>query len=97
MADQQTTAPVVAKKSFKDGHVAVGVQLRCRGFGNDSAKIDASTDLTTDQARALARSLVELAEQAEAKVAAKAAADERRRKCRDREVAAGRMVVIGGR
>lgn len=59
----EETAPISAKKSYKDGHVGIGIKLRCRGY-DGSASIDGSADLTTGQARELARSLIELADQA---------------------------------
>lgn len=83
--------PIVAKKSFRDNSVSIGINLRCWGHG-DGVKIAASTELTTEQARVLAWSLINLADAAEAKSIAKAAAEERRKKWFDREVAAGRMV-----
>jgi hypothetical protein len=89
-------APVVAKKSFRDGRVALAITLKARGWGNDEAKISGSTELTTAQARALAQELIARADEADAKVTKKAEAQNRRRKWRDREIAAGRMVMIGG-
>ena len=94
MSDANPT--VTAKKSYRDGHVAIGIKMRCRGWSNGTIGVDAATDLTIAQARALASSLVELANAADAKATAKAAAEERRRKWRDREIAAGRMVVFRG-
>lgn len=94
MANETTpAAAIVAKASYKDGHVTLNVQLRCNGYG-DSARITGSTSLTSAQARELARSLIEIADKADGKVASKAAAEVRRQKWRDREIAAGRMRVI---
>lgn len=90
-------APIVVKKSYQDGLVAVGIHLACRGWNGGSAKIEASTDLTIDQARALAQLLIQEADRVDAKAKAKAEAAERRAKWRAREVAAGRMVILGGR
>ena len=90
------TDPITAKRSSGAGKVGVGIRLRCGGWSGGTAKIEASVDITTDQARVLARSLVELADQAEAKVAAETASKERRQKWREREVAAGRMVLLRG-
>ena len=87
------TSPIVAKKSFRDGHVSIGVRLKCGAYG-DTARIDAGCELAVAQARELARSLIELADEAEARAVKKAAADERRAKWRDREIAAGRMKVM---
>lgn len=95
MTDEPKAAKIVAKKSYRDGYVAIGVVLKCSGFG-DSAKITGVTDLTTEQARDLAQSIIRLADQADAKIAAKSTETDRRQKWYDREVAAGRMVVWGG-
>ncbi len=83
-----------AKKSHKDGHVSVRVVLKARGWQSDSIEVKGGTDLTTEEARELAAALLAEAERADAKVAAKAASDERRKKWRDREVAAGRLKVM---
>jgi len=91
----RTTSPVTAIKSYRDGMVAIRAQLKCGGWNSDTATIAAGTDLTTEQARALAAVLIELADRADAKVAAEAASKERRKKYCDREIAAGRMVVFG--
>lgn len=88
------TAPtIVAKKSYRDGCVTISVRLKSSGFG-DGVRVEGSTELTTEASRELARSLIELADQADARTASKTAAEDRRRKWRDREVAAGRMVVF---
>lgn len=84
---------ITAKKSFKDGHVRVRVILQS-GWHGDHVKLEGTTDLTSAQARELAASLIAEADRADAKVAAKAASDERRKKWRDREVAAGRMKIV---
>ena len=73
------------------------MRLSVSGWSSGSAKIEAGTDLTTEQARALAQSLIEAADKADAKLSAKSAADARRQGWRDREIAAGRMVIIGSR
>ncbi|MCS3690978.1 hypothetical protein [Bradyrhizobium elkanii] len=83
-----------AKKSYKDGHVSVRVVLNARGWQSDSVKVEGTTDLTTAQARDLAKSLISEADRADAKIAKKAASDERRKKWRDREVAAGRLKMV---
>lgn len=95
MSKTLTTAPITAVRSHHKGHVGVGIQLRCSGWNTASATIKASTDLTTEQARALAQSLIQLADLADAKVAAEAARQARRQKWRQREIAAGRMIVMG--
>jgi hypothetical protein len=94
MAKSKLTSPVTAKKSHKDGHIALAVRLKCRGWNSDHAKIEDGTDITAAQARELASSLIEQADKADAKVAAKAAHEERRRKWREREIAAGRIQVV---
>ena len=89
--------PAVAKKSYKDGHVSVGFTLKARDrHGGGSVKAEANTDITTAQARELAAALIEQADKADAKVSAKVAHEERRRKYREREIAAGRMIVFNG-
>lgn len=57
-------------------------------------KIDGGSDLSTQQARDLAAALIEEADRSDARVEAKKASEDRRRKWRDREVAAGRMKVF---
>lgn len=89
------TPPVIAKKSFRDGHVALGITLKAPGWPGDSVQVNASTELTTDEARELAQAILTLADEADAKVERKAAAEARRQKWRDREVAAGRRVTLG--
>ena len=85
---------ITTKKSHKDGHVTVRLSLKSRGWPGDSIKVEGETDLSSAEARELAKSLIEEADRADAKVAAKAASDERRKKWRDREIAAGRLKVI---
>ena len=94
MAKSKLTSPVIAKKSYKDGHVALAVRLNCRGWNSDDAKIEGGTDITAAQARELASSLIEQADKADAKVVAKAAHEERRRKWRERKIAAGCIEVV---
>lgn len=96
MTVNNQTPRVVAKKSYKEGHVAIRVTLKSGGWRGDAVKVEGGTDMPVNQARELARSIIELCDQADAKSAAKAASDERRRKYREREIAAGRMVVLGG-
>lgn len=89
--------PVIAKKSFHAGQVAVDVALNAVvGYGHGSIAIKARAEVTSDQARALAAQLIALADEADAKTATRKAREERRQKWRDREIAAGRMVVFGG-
>lgn len=82
--------------------VTINVTLKSWGHYCDKAKIEGSTNITTAQARMLAASLVDLAaslvdlaDKEDAKVAAKAAHEERRKKWREREIASGRMKVFG--
>ena len=94
MSESRPTGPIVPKKSHREGCVGFSIKLKCNGWGA-SARIEASEDITIAQARALAASLMALADAAEANVAAKASSEERRRKWREREISAGRMVVVG--
>jgi hypothetical protein len=73
----------------RDGHVSVRVVLKANGL-----KAEGSTDLTSAQAQELAQSLIDEADRADSKAAARAAAKERREKWREREIAAGRMKII---
>ena len=94
MSDK-SAPPVAARKSYRNGTVALAIALKCGGYG-PSANITARTEITTAQARELARSLITLADQSDAKAAAKDAAEQRRRKWRDQEVKAGRMIAFNG-
>lgn len=85
---------ISVKKSYKDGHVAVRVILKASGWKSDSIKVDGGADLSSAEARELARSLIAEADRTDAKVAAKAASEARRKKWRDREVAAGRLKIV---
>ena len=51
-------------------------------------------DISTADARILAASLIAIADEADAKVAKAQAAEARRQKWRDREVAAGRIKIM---
>jgi hypothetical protein len=82
------------KKSYKDGHVGLRFSVKAHAWNGDSIKIDGGSDLSTAAARDLARALIEEADRADAKVAAKTASDERRKKWRDKEIAAGRLKVM---
>ena len=86
----------VRKSSSSNATVSVAIQLRCSGWHSDSARIDATADITPDQARVLATDLVEAADRVDAKVAAKVAAETRRKAWRDREIGSGRSKVFGG-
>lgn len=88
----------IPKKSYKDGHVSVGVQLKSRGWhtGDATIKMEGKADIPSLEARQLANDLVLCADAADAKLAKKAKLEENRRKYIDREVAAGRMVMLKG-
>ena len=86
-----------ATKSFRDGCVNLRATLRASGCGRSSIKIQASDDLTTMDARLLAADLIQLADLADAKVAKKAAEEDRRQKYREREISAGRMTFVSFR
>lgn len=81
-------------KSYKDGHVGLRFSLKARAWSGDSIRIDGGSDLSTDQARDMAKALIEQADRADASVAKKRAAEERRQKWRDREIAAGRLKIV---
>ena len=86
MADRES---LTAIRSYHAKCVAVRVHLR-PGY----ARIDATTNLTTDEARMFAKRLVELADLEDAAQAKKDASEERRKRWREREIAAGRMIVM---
>ena len=85
---------ITVKKSYKDGHVSVRVLLKARSYSSDHIKIEGDTDLKSSEARELAAALIDEANKTDAKTKAKAASDERRRKYREREIAAGRLKVF---
>ena len=87
--------PITVRKSLPDGRISLSMRLKASGWSGVSVKIDGNVVLTTAQARMLARELIAAADHADAKVAAKAAAEQRRQKWREREVASGRMVILG--
>jgi len=84
---------VKAIKSFSDGRIKLGIVMDC-GYHYPSAKIDAKIEITTQEARALAAEILALADADDAKTAKKQEAEARRKKWRDREVAAGRRIVV---
>jgi len=84
---------VFARRSASPERISLRFQFSMWG-GGKSVRMNCGIDLTADEARALASSLNELAADAKAKTAAKEAAEERRRKWREREVAAGRMKIM---
>lgn len=88
--------PIEAARSYSDGKVAIKGTVNSRGY-NPSIQAKFNLNISVDEARALAAKLIVLADEADAKVAKKAAADARRRKWRDQEIAAGRMRVMSAR
>jgi hypothetical protein len=88
-------APEIAvTKSFTEGCVGIRVTLCARGYSGASVNIQGSTNITTIESRELAMALIALADEADAKIAKSAAAKERRDKWREREIAAGRMIIM---
>lgn len=83
------------KKSYRDGCVGLRFTVKASGWHFDNLKIDGGSDLSTAEARDLAKALIEEADIADAKVTAKKASAERRQKYREREIAAGRLKVVG--
>lgn len=77
------------KKSYRDGCIGLRFSLKANGW--NALKVEGGSDLPTAEARALADAIIAEADRADAKVAAKKAADERRQKYREREIAAGRL------
>lgn len=84
---------VSVSKSYAAGHVSVRVDHREHSMrGAISSTISVDIDLHTARELAVA---IQMAVDKEAdKVAAEAAHEERRKKYRDREIAAGRMQVF---
>lgn len=78
------------KKSYRGGHVGLRFSVKANYI-----KIEGGSDLSTEQARDLARILVDESDRADARVAAKKASEDRRQKWRDREIAAGRIKIMG--
>lgn len=94
-----TKSPALtAIKGYRDGRVGVRVLVHGGGsFGRDDVRVTATTYLTTAEAREFAAGLIQRADDEDARMAKKQAAEDRRRAWRDREVAAGRMKVISFR
>lgn len=80
-------------KSYTAGHVSLLVNLKCGGY-KDTATIKGRTSVSTETARAIAKDLIDCADKEDAKVAVKLASEERRKQWRDREIAAGRLIVM---
>lgn len=86
---------VKVSKSFKDGHVALRVEAGAHSWGGgETVSASVSVDLDLATAKALQIAMGEAIEKEAAKVAAKQAYETRRKKWRDREIAAGRMQVF---
>lgn len=91
------TAPVEARKSNAARRVSLTLRVDSGwGFGHRKVAVLGYVDVTTDQARAIADQLIQQADAADARAAARAAQEARRKAWRDREIAAGRMIVLGG-
>lgn len=87
--------PVKVSKSYRDGCVKLRVSAKASGvYGGPSITSSVDLDLKAEDARAFCQELLAEVEKAEAKVAAKNAAEDRRKKWREREIAAGRLKVI---
>lgn len=88
--------PLSVRRSYCDGKVGVRMELSVLGsYGRGLSKSLLSADISVEDARAIAAALLAEATLVEGKEQKKALHEERRRKWRDREIAAGRMVVIG--
>lgn len=80
-------------KSYADGHVKVRVTASAYGRGSDiSAAV--AFDLDLDAARAFQAELASAIQKEADKVAATQAREDRRKKWREREIAAGRMKIM---
>ena len=85
---------ITVKRAYSDGLVSISVRLSGSGYRSDSINVMGSTDISIPVARSLAADLIRLADEADVKAEKKRAADERRKKWREREIAAGRMQVV---
>jgi electron transfer flavoprotein alpha/beta subunit len=87
---------IAAKKSYAERSVEIAVKLKGQGWGHgDRVQVAGSTNLTTEQARALAAQIVAVADEADARADKRAAAEDRRRKWRNRQIASGKIQVWG--
>jgi len=82
------------KKSYKDGHVSIKFEIKSRRWNAQDLLVKGGVDITTEHARDLAALLIQYADNADSKTLAKKKSEENRQKYREREIAAGRMVVI---
>lgn len=85
--------PAKVTKSYREGHVSLTVEASNYG-GGSSVISKVQVDLPLADARVLHADLGQKIADADAKVSAKLAAEERRQKWRDREVAAGRFKIM---
>jgi hypothetical protein len=84
---------IKAMKAYRDGCVKVRVSASSYGGGRDvSASV--AVDLPLEVAKQFLAELATAIEKEEAKVKAKQDSEERRKKWRDREVAAGRLKIM---
>ena len=84
---------ITVQKSFSDGKIGVKIKLKSGGW-RPSIRIEASTELTTLQARVFAAALITAADLEDTKIAKKQAEKDRKRAYQDREIAAGRTRVL---
>lgn len=85
--------PFTVAKACESGRVRIRTRLRAGGFGS-SISVQGAADISTADARAFAADLIRQADEEDARVAKKQATEERRRKWREREIAAGRLRVM---
>lgn len=87
--------PFTVTKGDRDGRVGIRCALRGSGaYSQADIQMQATTSLTTTEARELAAALIQQADAEDAKLLKKEQAEERRRKWHNREIAAGRMKVF---
>jgi hypothetical protein len=86
--------PFTVTKSNKAGHIGLRVAMRAGGWTGASIAVQASANLSTTDARELAAALIRQADAEDAKVEKKQAHEVRRRKWKDREIAAGRIRIL---
>ena len=80
------------------GDNAIRVTVKGSSWDSENgATLSVWVKISAADARKLAEDLVKLADEADSKIAKKAASEERRRKWREREIAAGRMRVMSAK
>lgn len=87
-------AKITVKRAYRDGSVRLGIILKASGYGHDSVNIDGNCELFTVEARDLAANIIEEANRVDAVEAKKKAAEQRRKKWRDREIESGRLKIM---